>query len=406
MPPPTVEPNPQPPPDATTLRSQAIAALHKIIYTPEPDNRSGCLPLRRLARPLPLERAKPTSPVPPTAMDPAHDPVLRRRTEAVELLGRFDDPAAVQVLDDLLLRGRHYWAAPVGQWLHDTALLTLLQSPRLPAPAVNRTLRRTYSFLRHPWPWQWSTVYDDLPLLQRYHKLDVFFGAFWIWPVLIFALPLLISIAQKFNAAAFRASGDVAGIIYAQLIVYGTGIEIYLIHQVTIALLAGLGGPPLRVPAWFAARWKGWMGAGLTVLALWIIFRIEGIKDSGCATSWFPSQDETSAPCEVEARGLMLLLPLLLLPIFILAHDLEAAARYSPETKDRLLRLQAILLRRTTDLLYILAIIPGFTQATISQQAWDQKGWAITYFAYIAYLFAVPLLTTSGLRLVTRILAR
>ena len=104
MPPPSVEPNPQAPrPDAAaTLRGQAIAALHKIIYTPEPDNRGGCLPIRGFAHWLQRRRAKPSGPAPSPAMDPAHDPVLRRRTEAVELLGRFDDPKAVAVLDDLL----------------------------------------------------------------------------------------------------------------------------------------------------------------------------------------------------------------------------------------------------------------------------------------------------------------
>ena len=116
-------------------------------------------------------------PGPPPAMDPAHDPVLRRRTEAVELLGRFDDPKAVAVLDDLLLRGRRHWAAPTGQWLHDTALLTLLQSPRLPRKDVDRTLRRAYSFLRHPYRGSGARSMTIYPV-ARYVSWASFSGRF------------------------------------------------------------------------------------------------------------------------------------------------------------------------------------------------------------------------------------
>jgi hypothetical protein len=270
---------------------------------------------------------------------------------------------------------------------------------------VDRTLRRAYSILRHPLPWQWSTVYDDLPLLQRYRKLGVFFWAFWLWPVLLFAPPLLVSIAAKFPSTAFQVPAGPLRMPFVSVVVYGTGVEIYLIHQIVIALLAGRGGPPLRVPAWFAGPWKSGIAAAL---AVGTILTVRVVSDSGCTSTYGPGTGATTTatPCEIWIRPLVWLLPLLLLPLFMLAHDLEAEVRYLAGARRWPLRLGAVVLRRTTDLLYIVTLIPALTQAYFSQATDFPIAWATIYFAFMIYLFAVPLLTVLGLRLITRRLAR
>ena len=55
-------------------------------------------------------------------------------------------------------------------------------------------------------------------------------------------------------------------------VVVGTGLEIYLVHQVVIALLTGRFGPLLRLPT-LTVRGKGGAGAGLShrVLGLLIV---------------------------------------------------------------------------------------------------------------------------------------
>src|SRR5947208_285841 len=59
-----------------------------------------------------------------------HDPQLRRRSEAVELLGSFSERDAVNVLREVLLRGEKELdtTAGAGRWRRDTALLTTLRT--------------------------------------------------------------------------------------------------------------------------------------------------------------------------------------------------------------------------------------------------------------------------------------
>jgi hypothetical protein len=324
----------------------------------------------------------------PTTFSPEHDPALRRRTEAVEMVGRFPDPEAVQILADLIERGEAEIPVPVGRWLRDTALLVLLRSTRLPAREVQAVLLRHYSILRTPFPWQWSAVYDDLPLLARYGKLGIFFRAFWLWPLLIGAIPTLAWVWQLL----FPQPLTLEDLPRSVLITIGTGLEIYLIHQVLIALLAGWRGPPLRLPGGVSDRVKGWLGAALAVLLGAII----GLIVSGR----FQFSENGVSLGALGLLAAVLLLPLFLLPTFMVAHDLEGAARYLPKRQNRRLRAWAVVLRRLTDLTYIL-VLPGLAGAV-----WGQGGTLrVAAALYLVYLFAVPFLVAGGLGLVTRLLA-
>jgi hypothetical protein len=127
-------------------------------------------------------------------------------------------------------------------------------------------------------------------------------------------------------------------------ITLGTGLEIYLVHQVMIALLAGRLGTLLRVPN-ASPRLKAVAGVGVALLVLAVLILVIALIGAGAVTSG-------------EGRPGFLLaamvLPLFLLPMFILAHDLELAVRYAPGQQSWGLRVWAVLLRRLTDLIYIL----------------------------------------------------
>jgi hypothetical protein len=94
-----------------------------------------------------------------------------------------------------------------------------------------------------------------------------------------------------------------------------------------------------------------------------------------------------------------MVLPLLLLPMFILAHDLELAVRYAPRGQSWGLRVWAVLLRRLTDLIYILFL------PTVGGLIWfDQINFGPASFGFLVYLFIVPLIVTGGLTLLKRLL--
>ena len=365
----TVAPDPAAPGgEARALRLRTIAGLRELIYAPGETGGAADSTFR-----------------------PEHDPALRRRTEAVEVLGRFPDPEAAAVLTDLLLRGERDLPPPVGRWLRDTALLTLLRTTRLPGPAVAAALSQAYGFLRHPLPWQWSAVYDDLPLLARYHKLGLFFRAFWLWPLVILALAPLGLLWQIIaNQSVGSVGGDADLSLLRDLgITLGTGLEIYLVHQVLVALLAGRLGTLLRVPN-AAPRLKAIAGAGVALLVGAILVLVIGLIGAGTVTTG-------------EGRAGFLLaamvLPLFLLPMFILAHDLELAVRYAPRRQSWGLRAWAVLLRRLTDLIYILFL------PTVGGLIWfDQINFGPASLGFLAYLYIVPLIVTGGLTLLKRLL--
>jgi hypothetical protein len=331
----------------------------------------------------------------------------------VEMLGRFPDPAAADVLSDLLLHGERDIAAPAGRWLRDTALLTLVRPNRLPAAAVNHALGRSYSILRHPFPWQWSTVYDDLPLLSYYHRMGVFFRAFWLWPLLVLLGPTLLflwPIAAGITVQDIGSLLPLSGLakllvmlVLAVVAIVGASLEIYLVHQVLVALLAGSYGPLLRLPGRVAGRRLAALGLVGLLVGLLVLFAVLFVNAPVATTSGTGLD-----PRVLGIELVTMVLPLVLLPMFIVAHDLEREVRYLPRGQEVDLRLAALALRRLTDLAYLI-LLPALAltlwfRATASQGATDNS---IKYWLplWLLYLFAVPVLVAAGLQLLTRLLA-
>ena len=357
------------PADLAALRRRTIAGLAALILAP---------------------------PAPPDAGLPvfgaAHDPALLRRSEAVTLLGRFSDPEAAAVLEELLLHGEARLPAPAGRWLRDTALLTLLRSSRLPAAAVDAALTHAYSFLRQPWPWQWSAVYDDLPLLARYGRLGVFFRAFWLWPLLLLAVPAGLLARQLIDPTPL-----VPGFAWLDVfITLGAGLEIYLVHQVVVALLCGRGAL-LALPHPVGPRGKVAAGVLLALIVLALLVLSAGVVLSGC----FQVSVNGVSSCALTLQGVALALPLALLPLFLLAHDLEQAARaQAPGTAGPLGAVAAVL-RRLTDVIYIV-VLP-----LLAGGVWGTGGtFRVAALAYLGYLLVVPFLVAGALWLLTGLLAR
>ncbi|HEX8231258.1 MAG TPA: hypothetical protein VF826_18410, partial [Chloroflexia bacterium] len=370
-----------------TLRKATIKALTRVIYGMWEG---------------PLEESQ----KPPGGFSLEHDPQVRRRREAVEMLGNFEEREAADTLRALLLRGEKdiHKPAGAGRWLRDTALLTLLRPNKLPPGAAEAALWDEFAFLRHPWPFQWSSVYADLPWLRQYGKLRIFFLAFWLWPILLLAPAPLAFILQWVLSAIINArasAGDygpsidvplsfslvglgaatglfalVQFVLYrvkrrstglaqagprvaawqipavlgfvlvalgllsyplgslppeeyrlydflvslnAWVLIFGIGLETYLLHQVALALLAARRGPLLRISTGRPmATVVAWLGAGLTLIVVAILVFFQSTASSGC---WQESQGGVSA-CGLQLLGVTLLLPLFLLPLYMLARDL------------------------------------------------------------------------------------
>ncbi|HYP38953.1 MAG TPA: hypothetical protein VEX13_01205 [Chloroflexia bacterium] len=368
---------PESPDEVGLVRKLAIERLCDVIYGrlagKEASNAAGA-PLRKLE----------------------HDPGLLRRTEAVELLGRFSEPEAATALANIVVRGEKTIPGPTGAWLRDSALLSLVSSKRLRTRDVNRGVRRIYKITRHLRFWTWSRVYDDLPLLARYHKLPVFFLAFWLLPILVLAIPTLLLVWQfvdrNFYARMerFITSLNVRIDLFGHslvdivniLITVGSAMEIYLIHQVVVAAAASLGGPLIRLPGGTGVRWR--MSVALAFLAVtsWLLWQGESIRQSECYKMF--NTFDGSNPCADTLWRINYILPLLLLPMYILAHDLEQSVRYEQARTGLFTRAESFLLRRITDIFYLMILL------FLSASVWTTGSLREVVLPYMAYLFAVP----------------
>jgi hypothetical protein len=324
-----------------------------------------------------------------------HDPILLRRAAAVELLGRFPNREAADVLSDLLLHAERKIKHPpgAGRWLRDTALLTLLRSTRLPRASVNKALLRGYSFLRYLSPLRWGEVYDDLPVLGHYRKKWIFFVAFLLVPLLIFAAPTLILAGQLLDPDAFTRDE-----LRRNFVVYGVPIEIYLVHQVVIALLAGMYGPILRLPGGSRPVWKAILAVTLALIGITLVQAGQQIIESQCMNDSI-TYDEGKTYVSICADQLWQIAwacPLLLLPIFILAHDLRQITRYMPRGKAIVLRILPYILQLVTLGIYI--YMPRLVAAAVAPTALEFRDVVIPY---LAYLFGAPLLVAITLKLLT-----
>lgn len=323
-----------------------------------------------------------------------HDPILLRRADAVELLGRFPNREAADVLSDLLLRAERRIKDPpgAGRWLRDTALLTLLRSTRLPRASVNKALLRGYSFLRYLSPLRWGEVYDDLPVLGHYRKRWIFFVAFLLVPLLIFAIPTVILARQLLDPASYTRDG-----LRMNFVVYGVPIEIYLVHQVVIALLAGMYGPVLRLPGGSRPVWKAILAVALALICVALILTGHQTIESQCFKEGITYDEGVTyvSACAEQLWQIAWACPLLLLPVFILAHDLRQITRYMPKGKGLVLRILPFILQLVTLGIYI------YLPMLVAAAAWFTGEFRYVVIPYLAYLFGAPLLVAITLKLLT-----
>jgi hypothetical protein len=315
-----------------------------------------------------------------------HDPILLRRVAAVELLGRFPNREAADVLSDLLLHAERKINDPpgAGRWLRDTALLTLLRSTRLPRTSVNKALLRAYSFLRHLSPLRWGEVYDDLPVLSHYRKRWIFFVAFLLVPLLVFSIPTLILAGQLLDPASYKRDE-----LRMNIVVNGVPFEIYLIHQIVIALLAGMYGPILRLPGGSRPIWKAILVTVLALIIIALVLAGRQIIESQCFTVTTYGVNI----CADQLWQIAWVCPLLLLPVFILAHDLRQITRYMPKGKGIVLRILPFILQLVTLGIYI--YLPRIVTAAV--RTTGEFGDVV--LPYLAYLFGTPLLVAVALKL-------
>jgi hypothetical protein len=343
-----------------------------------------------------LNSSKSSTPMVASLRRLEHDPGLLRRTEAIELLGRFPDPEAAGALADIVVKGEKAIPGPTGAWLRDSALFSLISSKSLPTRDVNQGIRRIYRITRHLRFWTWNRVYDDLPLLARYRKLPVFFLSFWLLPILVLAIPTLLLMWQFLDSSFYDKMQNFIESLNVQmdlfgwslvdvvdiLITAGSAMEIYLIHQVVVAAAASLGGPLIRLPGGTRMRWR--MSAALALLAVtsWLLWQGISIRESGCYKNF--NVVDGSSPCSDILWRINLTLPLLLLPTYILAHDLEQSVRYEQARTGLFTRAASFLLRRITDLFYLAILL------FLSASVWTVGSLREAVLPFMAYLFAVP----------------
>lgn len=304
----------------------------------------------------------------------ANDAAVRHRIQAVEALGLFPNVEAGKILRDLLrLKAGDTIAGVPGRWLRDTALLTLLSSKRLPTKIVNDALIEEYSFTKHIAPWSWGEMYDELPLLRHYGKLLLFVRAFWIWPILL-CLPFVIILILQDLGLAFKPS-DLPSIVNLAVVV-GASLEVYFVHQWLIQWIAGQNRTVLRLPGRATSRGR------LVFLTSLFTLLVLGI--------WLLQVTRTLGSFAVYAlTGVSLLVPLLLVPIYVLSYDLSLTARYTLGIKGFRLQFANSFLRLMTIMAYITSIT-AFYASVLEAARKDIPALALAYLLYL--LFIVPMM--------------
>ena len=284
------------------------------------------------------------------------------RVEATQLLGQFSHPAAGAALRRLVRDGaRRMQPAPDGRLLRDTALDTLLRSPAQRTPATHLFLTRYYSFGRRlaRLRLERNIVYDDIPILMRQGQLGLLLRAY-VAPLvaLLILLPLAAEALGGANgplaAAGLRSIGLVAALGLLALF-GGLGLVVFNLHQVALVALVATWGRRLGLPRLGGPTTKALLASGLAVVTLGLsLFALAQVLSMGGGFS--QGDVRVVAIC-------LILLPLLALPCYMLAHDLEVAETDEtpdgPTTRRWAPRLAAAL-RWASALIYIIFLLAAF----------------------------------------------
>ncbi|HUS13695.1 MAG TPA: hypothetical protein VM536_01640 [Chloroflexia bacterium] len=324
-----------------------------------------------------------------TIWQPAAGVSALDRVEAVQLLGQFRDPLAAEALLRVLQDGTQTIdPPPLGRWLRDTALDTLLRSPVQPRAATDRMLASYYGFggrlVRGRL--ERNVIYDDIPLLVRQGRGGLVLRAY-VLP-LIGVLLALVVLAELLVAAAGPLAGSNALRVLAGLAFFiGLGLGLFNLHQLGLVLLVAQMRGRLPLPHVAGLRRQALLAGGLAVttgvLLLYVLY--EGLR----LTTGF-----NQARLQAVSQW-MLLLPLLVLPCYMLAHDLEAGARDDMRAANTRLVYLAVVLRWVSGLMYVSYAVVAFLLVMLPSLRQGAAGGdfevLLGTLPYMLYLAVAPL---------------
>jgi hypothetical protein len=278
----------------------------------------------------------------------------QERVHAVQLLGQFSDEAATDALVSVLTQARQrLHPPPLGRWVRDTALDTLLRSPMQPRSAVNRRLARYYSFLANPLRGirGRSLIYDDVPVLARHGRLGMLFRVY-VLPLVSVLLALILLSYLVFEMPLVRNGriNDQTVYLLGAVFFISLGLLTLNVHQLLLVSLRGLfrGSPTAGRPG------RGWG----KVLASFVLLV------GGAGLSIFTILSVLRQAVGFNIRSLMeivaltLVLPVLLVGSYMLAYDLEVAR--DTYRVSRVAAAFAVALRFLTGFMYIVYVIAAY----------------------------------------------
>ncbi len=281
------------------------------------------------------------------------------RVEAVQLLGRFRDPAAEAALQRVLRDGMAgIRPAPMGRLLRDTALDTLLRSPMLPRAATDQALARYYNFgarlLRGRL--ERNVIYDDIPLLVRHGRGGLVLRTY-VLPLVALLIALVVLAVVLAGAGGLLAGNEFLGAALGLVFFIALGLGLFNLHQVGLVLLLAAWGRRWPLP-WLPRA--GSKAAAAVILAL-IAFAL-GLY-AALRLLFLVARGYNDAGGR-EVAGYLLVLPLLALPCYMLAHDLEVAP---PAAGGTARRGPAVALRWASGFIYVIFVLDAYGLTWIQQ---------------------------------------
>ncbi len=309
------------------------------------------------------------------------------RVEAVQLLGQFQGPAAHAALARVLDQAAARIAPPLGRWLRDTALDTLLRAPAQQSAATAALLRRYYGFgarLRRG-RLERNVIYDDIPVLVQHGRGGLILRAY-ILPLL--ATCLALAVVPWLLDAALGAQGGGLTILVGLLFFTGLGLALYNLHQVLLVLLLAAAGRRLSLPV--LTTWGAKLAAGAVLATLTLALAVAALLIALRNAASF-----NAGSLQAEAVTLVAL-PLLTLPCYMVAHDLEAATPHTGPVRQTGVRATAVALHWISGFGYVAFTVAAYAQNALPRlfnESGSPGDWAVLALSlpWWVYLLAAPL---------------
>ena len=332
-----------------------------------------------------------------TVFDPPRAVRPMERAQAVRLLGQFSDQAATGALFHVLGNAtRDIQPRPLGRWLRDIALDTLLRSPFQQDTNIKPGLARYYSLSRRlvGGRLERNIIYDDIPLLAQFGSLGLLLRTYAA-PMIVLLFSMVLG--AEWLLANGSPLGGTAWLIWlvASLYFVALGLGIYNLHQVLLVLLVSWLGPKLRIPA---------ISSGNVKLAFAAVLSFAG------AVLLLASILSSLLYTIPQARSLtvllLLLMPLLILPCYMLAHDLEIDYIEGGSNRPRFGSVgMAVALRWTTGFVYVAYTFVTYGMSFVASEFGYFGGiskWQLRVLL-IGYLVLVPTVVILVLSLTGRL---